>query len=208
MVFLSITAITTSISLFFAGAEICLRIKRKGNTDGIGSAPFLVTFLSCAFWLQYGVLKDDHAVIMVNFIGCMMEGVYIWYYNIKTRNRRRFHKILFIECSIIIYKIENLGTICVIFNILTNSAPLVDLHTVIKTKSTESMPLPIILAALAGSVQWYLYGFLSNDIYLQIPNGLSVFLCSLQLALFWIYPSNKKPNNSNDEKNLISSEIC
>lgn len=150
-----------------------------------------------------------------------MEGVYIWYYNIKTRNRRRFHKILFIECFIILSmlyyinhdgemedKIENLGTICVIFNILTNSAPLVDLHTIIKNKSTESMPLPIILAALAGSIQWYFYGFLLNDIYLQIPNGLSVIICLLQLALFWIYPSNNKKNTTDDEKKLISSEIC
>uniref|UniRef100_A0A0K0G130 Sugar transporter SWEET1 n=1 Tax=Strongyloides venezuelensis TaxID=75913 RepID=A0A0K0G130_STRVS len=104
-------------------------------------------------------------------------------------------------------KIENLGTVCVIFNVLTNSAPFVDLHTVVKNKSTESMPFPIILAAWAGSVQWYFYGFLLNDIYLQIPNGLSVIICTLQLALFWIYPSNKKNNVRDDEEKLITANI-
>uniref|UniRef100_A0AC35U4E8 Sugar transporter SWEET n=1 Tax=Rhabditophanes sp. KR3021 TaxID=114890 RepID=A0AC35U4E8_9BILA len=216
---LSITAIASTIGLFFCGAQLCLKIKKRGSADGVNGAPFLITFLSCVLWLRYGWLRDDDAVIMVNLIGATMEGVYIWYYHRKTRNPHFLNRLLIIGVVIIIAtfyftfddgedlteKIEMLGTACVFLNVLTNSTPLADLGVVIRSKSTESLPLPIIIASMLVSIQWFLYGLLIDDFFLQLPNGISTIICSIQISLFFIYPSNAlsrkyKPLTIEEEK--------
>ncbi|VDO79917.1 unnamed protein product, partial [Haemonchus placei] len=84
--YLSVSAICTTIGLFLCGIQICLRIRERGTTEGTGSAPFLIAFISCAFWLQYGVLKHDNVVIFVNIVGFMLQGCYLSYYFFMTRN--------------------------------------------------------------------------------------------------------------------------
>uniref|UniRef100_A0A1I7Z1Q5 Sugar transporter SWEET n=1 Tax=Steinernema glaseri TaxID=37863 RepID=A0A1I7Z1Q5_9BILA len=99
---LSYVAILSTIALFLCGVEICQRIRRKGSTDGTDAAPFLLTFISCCFWTQYGVLKADRTIITINFIGVIIEAVYLFYYYMMTRHRRRLHRVLLLELVLFI----------------------------------------------------------------------------------------------------------
>ncbi|EPB75209.1 mtN3/saliva family protein [Ancylostoma ceylanicum] len=84
--YLSFSAICSTIGLFLCGLQICSRIRQRGTTEGTGSGPFLITFISCAFWLQYGVLKQDNVVILVNVVGFMLQSCYLLYYYSMTRH--------------------------------------------------------------------------------------------------------------------------
>lgn len=61
----------------------------------------------------------------------------------------------------------------------------------IRVKSTESLPFPIIMASLIVSSQWFAYGCLINDPFIQIPNFLGCVLSAFQLCFFLVYRSDQ-----------------
>lgn len=60
---------------------------------------------------------------------------------------------------------------------------------VLRTKSCETLPFPLILSMFAVCFQWWIYGVLIDDFYMQVTNLLGTLLAMFQLSLFLIYPS-------------------
>lgn len=61
-----------------------------------------------------------------------------------------------------------MGVSCCIVTILFFAAPLASLMHVMKVKSSESLPFPIILSTFVVSLQWFLYGIIINDKFVQV----------------------------------------
>ncbi|KJH48322.1 mtN3/saliva family protein [Dictyocaulus viviparus] len=199
--YLSFSAICSTIGLFLCGVQICWRIRARNGTEGTGSAPFLIAFISCAFWLQYGVVKQDNVVIFVNTVGFILQGCYLAYYYRMTRNPRVLKKVILCELiaiGMMLYAVnyaglknngrDTLGFICIVLNVASIGAPLFQIGEVIRTKNSETLPLPLCLACFAVSLQWLFYGILVNDFFIQVPNYIATFLSIIQLSLFVIYP--------------------
>jgi solute carrier family 50 protein (sugar transporter) len=72
------------------------------------------------------------------------------------------------------------------------AAPLASLSHVMKTKSTEVLPFPLILSSFVVSGQWWLYGIILDDNFVKIPNFLGWLLATFQLLLFVYYPSKRR----------------
>lgn len=66
------------------------------------------------------------------------------------------------------------------------------LMDVFRKKCTEMLPLPLILMSFIGSVQWFAFGLIANDRFLQVPNFMGAVLSGAQLALFCIYPNKAR----------------
>ncbi|XP_076377756.1 sugar transporter SWEET1 isoform X2 [Megalopta genalis] len=71
--------------------------------------------------------------------------------------------------------------------VLYFASPLTTMAHVIRMKNTESLPFPIIMASLVVSSQWFAYGCLLNDRFIQIPNFLGCLLSAFQLCFFVVY---------------------
>ena len=79
-------------------------------------------------------------------------------------------------------------------SVLYCAAPLASVVTVIRTRSTESLPFYLILATMAMTASWTLYGFIIEDTFVILPNLLGCLIASGQLLLFIVYnSSNIKP---------------
>lgn len=103
-------------------------------------APFLLTLISCTFWLGYGDLRQDGTIIFVNGVGFVVQAIYLFYYYKKTRLKTRLNRLLMFElgcCIFTTYFVRNaevskdekenfLGLICMVLNVLSISAPLMD----------------------------------------------------------------------------------
>lgn len=63
---------------------------------------------------------------------------------------------------------------------------------VFRKKSTEMLPLPLILMSFLVSVQWFAFGLIAKDLFLQVPNVLGSMLSGTQLMLFCIYPNKPR----------------
>jgi solute carrier family 50 protein (sugar transporter) len=95
---LSVTATTSTFALFLCGLQICARIRARNTTDGTSIAPFLLTLISCTFWLGYGDLRNDGTIIFVNGVGFIVQSLYLAYYYRKTRLKvSSFHQRLSID---------------------------------------------------------------------------------------------------------------
>uniref|UniRef100_A0A9J2Q7Y1 Sugar transporter SWEET1 n=1 Tax=Ascaris lumbricoides TaxID=6252 RepID=A0A9J2Q7Y1_ASCLU len=183
-------------------------LQKHGSTEDIGSAPFHMGFVSGFLWLHYGILKEDRAVFCVNMVSSSLYTFYLLYYCLRTpypmkRRQLRFAAIEIIFLSLIHLYVEysqhakeiildHLGYICVAFNVATVAAPLLALGEVIRSKSTENLPLPLCLANLLVTSEWLLYGFLVEDFFIKFPNAIAVMISIAQIVPFAIYPRKGK----------------
>ncbi|CAD5216234.1 unnamed protein product [Bursaphelenchus okinawaensis] len=213
---LSFTATSSTFALFLCGLQICQRIKLRGHTDGTSVAPFLLTAISCIVWTGYGEVRQDSTVIMVNGVGLVVQSVYLAYYYHKTRLRTRLNRLLILELIIAVLtyywlysdithetKENFLGIICMMLNIATIGAPLLDVGQVIRNKSTESLPFMLCLGNMIVSIQWLAYGILTDDFYMKVPNSVAVVIAAVQLSLFVIYPSNHRVVSQKSEEDRM-----
>ncbi|CAI2348624.1 unnamed protein product [Caenorhabditis sp. 36 PRJEB53466] len=204
--YLSVTALASTVGFFLCGLQICHRIQTRGSSDGTSPAPFLLAFLSCSLFIQYGLLKDDDIITFTNGIGSFLQGCYLSYYYKMTRNRRFLNKVIFAELCIIgivvfwvkhstanhLTKQTYVGNYCIFLNICSVAAPLLDIGKVVRSKSSESLPFPLCVACFLVCLQWMFYGYIVDDIVILVPNAIATVISILQLSLFVIYPSAPK----------------
>lgn len=88
--YLSMTAVASAFGLYLCGISICKRIHRLGSSDTTSGALFLVGFLSCAFWLQYGLVMEDCVIVFCNGVGFLLQTSYLVYYYSMLKNRVSF----------------------------------------------------------------------------------------------------------------------
>jgi len=203
---LSITATASTFGLFLCGLQICQRIHQRGTTEGTSIWPFLLTIISCTFWFGYGDLRKDQTVIFVNGVGFIVQAGYLLYYYKKTRLKSRLNRLFLFELIFCVFTIwfvryshftkeekgNVLGLICMVLNVASISAPLMDVSQVMRTQSTESLPFLLCLGNMICSLQWLIYGILVDDFYIKVPNSIAVLISAVQLSLFVIYPANHR----------------
>uniref|UniRef100_A0A0N5AFT7 Sugar transporter SWEET n=1 Tax=Syphacia muris TaxID=451379 RepID=A0A0N5AFT7_9BILA len=205
-------AVFSTICLFLTGFEICWRIKKQNSSTGISSAPFHMGVISGSLWLQYGLLKGDSNITTVNIVSSFLYSLYIGYYWTKTsypakktQTRIIIIEITFLLCVVFyVHKtymdtktiLQCLGIMCMVFNIGTISAPLISLNEVIRSRSTESLPLPLCIANFLVTLQWLVYGILASDVFILIPNAIALFTSLCQILLFFLYPRRRKLSSS------------
>jgi hypothetical protein len=67
-------------------------------------------------------------------------------------------------------------------------SPLIVLRTVVRDKSTASLPFAISIVGFINSVLWTLYGFaVADDLFIGVPNALATVAAAVQLPFFVIY---------------------
>ncbi|VDL85204.1 unnamed protein product [Nippostrongylus brasiliensis] len=194
---LSCCAIVTTIALFLCGIPICIEIMRRKTTKDISGVPFLMGLLGGSFWLRYGFLKEDSTMIIVNVVAVSLFFIYCLFYMAFSNPRCMFAtkfalvaSLIGAMCAWVQYRpnIDYLGLMCMTFNILNFGAPLAGLGVVLRKRCCDTLPLPMCVANLLVSSQWFLYGNIVRDAYIMAPNGIGMALAVLQLSLFVIFP--------------------
>ncbi|EYC10134.1 hypothetical protein Y032_0057g2779 [Ancylostoma ceylanicum] len=194
---LSCCAIITTIALFLCGIPICIEIMRRKGTKDISGVPFLMGLLGGSFWLRYGFLKDDSTMIIVNLVGVSLFAIYCLFYLAFANPRCGFATKLTMVVSLIgamaawveyNANLNYLGIACMTFNILNFGSPLAGLGVVLRKRCCDTLPLPMCIANLLVSSQWFLYGNIVRDAYIMVPNGIGMALAVFQLSLFVIFP--------------------
>nr|XP_004227494.1 sugar transporter SWEET1-like [Ciona intestinalis] len=201
----SFVATVTNVLLFLSGIQIISKIYTRGSSQGFSVLPFIVCFVSSTLWTKYGLLSEDSIMILVNFIGVVIEGFYtaVFYLNTKQKQKKlqmTIFSLLAFMFAVLIYTkyfvnqdlaLKHHGFICAAFNIINYAAPLSSAAVVIRKKSTENLSLLLSVVYFLVSVEWFFYGYLHQDNFIMIPNTLGILFCSFQLSLFVFYPSKR-----------------
>jgi len=201
--FVSSCATITTIAQFLTGITVCQKYIKNGTTGESSSAPFVMGALNACCWFKYGLMIQDTTVILVNFVGATLMSAYtICFYYYCTRRLSLQKQIV---SAFSFYVTLNLyltfgesdassgrymcGLVASGFAIGFFASPLATLVHVIRTRSTSTLPYYMILANFLLTAQWFLYGIILDDAFIKIPNFLGWCLATIQLALFFVYPS-------------------
>ncbi|ELT90609.1 hypothetical protein CAPTEDRAFT_101387 [Capitella teleta] len=208
--FISALATVSTIGLYLTGIPICRKIVAKGSTQDTSFFPLIVMFCNTTLWVKYALIKDDPTLLYANSVGSVLTFIYVSIYYLYTTHKTHVHRNLafgaFLLFPILIYvkfyadnlddAVLYLGFVCSSVGVMGYGAPLSAMSEVLRTKSTECMAFPLSLANFIVAIEWFSYGFLLRDFYIQVPNLIGIFLGGLQLALFWKYPSKKQTTAS------------
>lgn len=201
---LALSASICTILQFLAGIVVCSKYIKSGTTGDSSGLAFLTCFMSCSLWLRYGALIGDLFIVSVNIFGAILQLCYVLIYFLysvkKWTTIKQFTAatgFVFFVYSYSMYQedkelaAKHVGFLSCTLTVLFFASPLISLAHVIRVKSAESLPFPVIVASLVVTCQWFAYGCLLGDPFLQIPNFLGCVLSAFQLSLFLIYPSKR-----------------
>ncbi|XP_014252877.1 sugar transporter SWEET1 isoform X1 [Cimex lectularius] len=199
---LAVAASFCQIIQLLSGVLVCRKFIKRGSANDVSALPFICGYTSCALWTNYGMMIEEMAITLVNILGTALFFGYVvtvYSYTTKKNNilKQMLFSILFIATAYAYKKsIEDkeilklrFGMICCAVTLSFFAAPLANLAQVIKTKSSETLPFPVILMTMIVTLLWTSYGYLINDTFIVYPNALGLLLSCFQLFLFVIYPS-------------------
>ncbi|KAL7288802.1 sugar transporter SWEET1 [Trichogramma pretiosum] len=208
---LASTASICTILQFLAGILVCKKFAKNKSTGDASGLAFVTGFLSCSLWMLYGFLIQDKSIVIVNCVGASLQFFYTFTFYIYTIKKKLIVEqmsiaLAFIGIMLFYWHIQedismvtrHVGLISCALTIMFFASPLTMLAHVIKVRSAESLPFPIILATFITSCQWFLYGCIIDDFFIQTPNFLGCILSGFQLALFVAFPKKRS-----DEELLI-----
>lgn len=186
---------------FFLGVQFslfktALAIRKLGAVGDFSIAPFLSLLINGMTWSLYGQMKSDLTLFVPNFtgfvIGLVSTLIFDTYVSAEGRPRVLYAisgtvgLTSFMLC--IFGDLETLGLIGVCLSIMLMGSPLSTAMTVIKSKSTASMPFSTSLFSFCNGLSWTLYGYLiDKDVMVWVSSGVGLLLTVVQLSLYAIY---------------------
>jgi solute carrier family 50 protein (sugar transporter) len=207
--------------VFFLGLQgsslrTAMDIMQNQSVGGYSLLPFASLLTNCIIWAFYGILKEDYTVLVPNIIGTFNGLVCVAVYKTYSSSSDlpislcAFAILLFAGTLFISDSANTLGLLGCGIAVVLMGSPLGSLSTVIREKSTASMPFFTSFTTWCNALSWSLYGLLvANDRMIYGPNILGFALASIQMGLFVLYGFPKethlqlKKDSSKDISNII-----
>ncbi|KAF8030822.1 hypothetical protein BT93_D0115 [Corymbia citriodora subsp. variegata] len=211
----------TGLLLFLAPMVTFKRIVRSRSTEQFSGVPYVMTLLNCIVFAWYGlpfISRNNILLSSINGIGGVIEFTYIVIFLIYAPKKERTKVIgLFALIMTVFLAIASIsllalhgntrkffcGVAAALFSTVMFASPLSVMRMVIKTKSVEYMPFFLSLFASLCAMSWLIYGLLSGDPFVTVPNGFGTGLGIAQLILYAIYCKN-----GNHTENAIQDDFA
>ena len=196
----------TVIATYFYIAPVVPFIKLlKGEIEVKDSPGILLicSFMNCILWADYGLVYDKFLVYFANGIGGTITLVWITIYLIFLAKKDIALSLLFnfsllagvVGLLLLFFWVidkEVTGYVAMVFNILMYAAPGEKIFRVITTKDYKLIPIFSTIGGFLCSLCWFMFGLISYDINLIIPNALGLFFAILQIIAYLFYYCKSK----------------
>uniref|UniRef100_A0A1B6C523 Sugar transporter SWEET1 n=1 Tax=Clastoptera arizonana TaxID=38151 RepID=A0A1B6C523_9HEMI len=199
---IGVAAGLAAFCLNLAPAFVCKTIIKKKSTKDIPVGSFIECIARNVMCVQQGLIISAWPMVLSNVIGIVLNSSYIYIYLTYTTNKVYVMKILSFWAAVLSIFIAygqledkalvewRFGLLFTSFNCSIVLYHFYRLKVVLETKSTKSLPFPILVVAACVTFLWFLYGMALNKPLLMLPTGISFLMCSTSLILFAIYPSS------------------
>jgi len=177
---------------------------KMGDTGEADAAPFISILYGGCQWCFYGlfaflVTKKSGFLVLVysNVMGAFLGVYYIWGFQRNCRNKAslrmlfRYYKavstLAFLQiAAMLVFPKERAlffcGLVSSVCSVVGACSLLTALPTVLKTKCSSSINLPLLVVGVASSCLWLLCGFILWDAWIVVPNSLGM-VCQLSLLV-------------------------
>ncbi|RDX85472.1 Bidirectional sugar transporter SWEET2, partial [Mucuna pruriens] len=194
-----------AFGLFVSPIPTFRRIVRNGSTEMFSGLPYIYSLLNCLICLWYGtplISPDNLLVTTVNSIGAAFQLVYIILFLMYAENAKKVRMLGLLLAVFGISVIILVGSLQIDDSAMRRmlvgflscaslismfASPLFIIKLVIRTKSVEYMPFYLSLSTFLMSTSFFLYGVISDDAFIYVPNGIGTVLGMIQLVLYFYY---------------------
>ena len=90
LVFLGIIGNILSIIFFLSPILIMVNLIKTGETKTVPSLLFMFTLLNCELWFIYGVQEDSWEIYICNFIGLLLNTIYLNLFCVYLKNMKTY----------------------------------------------------------------------------------------------------------------------
>eukprot|EP01132_Coremiostelium_polycephalum_P003178 gene3178-3977_t len=91
---------------------------------------------------------------------------------------------------------SRLGFIASVVCVIMFASPLEKMKSVLQKRDSEGMLLGVAVLSFLCGISWSIYGLLTGDIYVYLPNILASILSFIQFSLIVLYPPPTLPTTS------------
>lgn len=203
------------IGMQASSLQTAMKIARNSSIGNFSPVPFLSLFTNGSVWFVYGSVKSDWTILVPNFtavvVGCICVSIF-------HKNAKEGISLYLYLCSCFIVipsvflgasgDILTLGLIGVFLSILLTGSPLSTVSTVLKERSTESMPFATSLAAFLNCLSWTLYGYyVADDLILWVSSAIGLLFAIFQLVLFIIFGISSRSREDVSQLEIINIQV-
>eukprot|EP00898_Chlorokybus_atmophyticus_P001317 jgi/Chlat1/2186/Chrsp17S02748 len=199
-----------------SGFKTVAQIKADRSVGNLSPLPFVSLATNCLVWTLYGVLKSDLTVLAPNVSGLLFGTYYTYVF--ATNSSQSLNKYYAGAAGVAAAaagmatmlsaptSITGIGLLGCTMAIILMGSPLAAMSTVIKEKSTASMPFAMSLATFCNAMAWSAYGALvAHDPMIYVPNGIGLSLATIQMALFAMYGIAKSAPVVREAEELVAA---
>jgi len=199
-----------ALGLFLSPIPTFSRITKNKSTEQFSGLPYIFALLNCLICTWYGlpfVSRNNILVTTVNGTGAIFQLFYISLYIVYSQKEARVKMVvllslvmaIFISIVLVTYEFMKqplrkvfVGSLSVFSLVSMFASPLSIIKLVIETHSVEYMPFYLSLSTLLMSASFFTYGFLGQDPFVYVPNGIGSVLGMIQLGLYFYYRNNRR----------------
>lgn len=182
------------LGLQFTSVATANLVSRQKSVGSLSPLPNISLFANCFVWTIYGVLKEDGTIFFPNSIG-ILTSLYCMsvFHQHGLAKPFKLYLLAVLVCCAVIYlavddDTQSIGLMGCFMAVLFMASPLAVVRTVIRERSTTSLPFFTSLIIWCNALSWFLYGRLvADDELVWVPNALGLMLATVQLSLFAVY---------------------
>jgi solute carrier family 50 protein (sugar transporter) len=184
------------LGLQFTSLATADQVSRAKSTGSLSPLPNISLFVNCVVWTVYGILKEDATIFVPNLIG-VFTALYctILFHRYSLIKPYKMYAAALVVCCGVVYLAfldddteKIVGMVGCSMAVLFMGSPLAVMRSVIREKSTASLPFFTSLIIWLNALSWFLYGRLvADDELVWVPNALGLLLATVQLGLFAVY---------------------
>ena len=150
---------------------MCFGFHRKKSTGETSCMTFIIGAVMTFVWFSYGRLVEDSKLMFVNGTGFVLQTIYCFVFYSYTVAKVQTGKKIFLTFLLLVlvqtYIVNEesletaqfrIGLFSATLSVSYCLAPLATISHVMSTKSTESLPFPLILNSVIFTSIWSVYG--------------------------------------------------
>ena len=208
LTFLKVFPPLAAQACFFAPLQAMKQFKKDGTTGDVAPIPYTAMCINGIVWVAYGALLGEPTIWAPNISAFCFGAYYVYQFNLYKAP----HVNMTPQYAAIAIAAAATGGLCIglpddagfiighcaiVIVAVMFGGPLASISTVLKDKSTKSLPFAFTVATLVNCVAWSSYGiFVIDDYIVWLPNMLGLAAAIAQLGLFAKFGIHKDENNA------------
>ena len=199
------TATAATVTLFSSYVQLIRDVRDAGTTAGKNPHVFGGMLFNCAWWLAYGALKADRAILACNGLGGAIAlagaGTFLQYASTSEDAnycRKLYGGVVGTAAGVLMAGhvalpaatlMSLVGFVAMSGSVVLFASPLTELKQMLAKKDASNLSPFIIFFSVVATTLWTLYGVLAKDAYIALPNGIGLGLSLVQAGVYWQYGS-------------------